>query len=379
MFHISADNCSERIFSSFSFFRSEDESSVAPSPALKDRFLKTGNNTDVSSDSSKADPLHFNIDSDTDDEDEEADMIKSTPGIRAAVRVDADAVNPADVHMDNDTDVEEEETEKAKSDLEAKQDSVNACSLTMDSDTDVEENELVITDTTPLSGLEAALEEKKEAVSYVQFDVESDTDVEDEDAADIQGSRPPTSHVAEFNMSSDTDVEEDEETAKATEPPSASEAESKDPVELAKSEDSGKDPDAKTLHHQSDSDTDVEDDDVTEIQTPVLAKVTGNSQTRSKIQTADERGTDAQHDSPVQVQNSAETVCDEFRLDSDTDVEEDDEKMEGKEQKCAEAAVKIVHSSTPRGAGGFILLAFNLMEGIKYNIIGWVMQDPDAT
>lgn len=354
MFHISADNCSEGIFSSFSFFRSEDESSVAPSPALKDRFFKTGNNTDVSSDSSKADPLHFNIDSDTDAEDEEADMIKSTPGIRAAVRVDADAVNPADVHMDNDTDVEEEVTEKAKSDLEAKQESVNACSLTMDSDTDVEENEPVKTDTT----LEAALEEKKEAVSYVQFNVESDTDVEDEDAPDIQGSRPPTSHVAEFNMSSDTDVEEDEETAKATEPPSASEAESKDPVKLAKSEDSAKDPDAKTLHHQSDSDTDVEADDVTEIQTPVLAKVTGNSQTCSKIQTADECSTDAQHDSPVQVLNSAERVWDEFRLDSDTDVEEDDEKMEGKEQKCAEAAVKIVHSSTPRGAGGFILLTF---------------------
>ncbi|MCJ8728987.1 hypothetical protein PDJAM_G00009410 [Pangasius djambal] len=329
---------------------SEDESSITPSSALKGRFLKTGNDTEVSSDSSKPDPLHFNIDSDTDVEDEEVEMTKATSGIEAAGTAAVDAVNPADLHMDSDTDVEEEEMEKAKSDPEAsaapvKQDSVNPA-VTMDSDTDVEENEPVKTDITALSGPEAALEKKKEPARSAQLNLESDV----EDVLHIQDSKPPTSHVAELNMNSDTDVEEDEDTTKAIEPPSGSEVDSKDLGKQAKSVDSKKVPDAKMLHHQSDSDTDVEDD-ITEIRTPTVAKVTGNSQTRSEIQTADERSTDARHDSPVRVQPPAETVRDEFRLDSDTDVEEDEEKMEEKEQKCAEAAVQIVHSSTPRGAG----------------------------
>ncbi|XP_034163625.2 mediator of DNA damage checkpoint protein 1 [Pangasianodon hypophthalmus] len=326
---------------------SEDESSITPSSALKGRFLKTGNDTEVSSDSSKPDPLHFNIDSDTDVEDEEVEMTKATSGVEAAVTAAVDDVSPADLHMDSDTDVEEEEMEKAKRDPEAsavpvKQDSVNPAAVTMDSDTDVEENEPVKTDTTALSGPEAALEKKKEPARSAQLNLESDTDVEDEDVAHIQDSRPPTSHVAEFNMNSDTDVEEDEETTKAIEPPSGSETGSKDLGKQAKSVDSNKVPDAKMLHHQSDSDTDVEDD-ITEIRTPTVAKATGNSQTRSEIQTADERSTDTWP--------PAETVRDEFRLDSDTDVEEVEEKMEEKEQKCAEAAVQIFHSSTPRGAG----------------------------
>ncbi|KAB5587091.1 hypothetical protein PHYPO_G00008930 [Pangasianodon hypophthalmus] len=326
---------------------SEDESSITPSSALKGRFLKTGNDTEVSSDSSKPDPLHFNIDSDTDVEDEEVEMTKATSGVEVAVTAAVDDVNPADLHMDSDTDVEEEEMEKAKRDPEAsavpvKQDSVNPAAVTMDSDTDVEENEPVKTDTTALSGPEAALEKKKEPARSAQLNMESDTDVEDEDVAHIQDSRPPTSHVAEFNMNSDTDVEEDEETTKAIEPPSGSETGSKDLGKQAKSVDSNKVPDAKMLHHQSDSDTDVEDD-ITEIRTPTVAKATGNSQTRSEIQTADECSTDTWP--------PAETVRDEFRLDSDTDVEEDEEKMEEKEQKCAEAAVQIFHSSTPRGAG----------------------------
>ncbi|KAF4088474.1 hypothetical protein AMELA_G00082700 [Ameiurus melas] len=329
---------------------SEDEGSITPSPALKGRFLKTGNDTEVSSDSSKPDPLHLDIDSDTDVEDEEVEMTKATPGVEAAVTVQVDAVNPADLHMDSDTDVEEEEEEeeieKARSDPEAsaapaKQDLVNPAALTMDSDTDVEENEPVETDTTLLSGPEAALDEKKEPAGSAQFHLESDTDVDDEDVPPIQDARPPTSHVAELNMNSDTDVEDDEDTSKAIEPPSGTEVDSKDLWKPAKSLHSVKVPDAKMLRHQSDSDTDVEDE-VTEIRTPTVAKVTGNSQTRSEIQTAD---------SPVQVQPPAETVRDGVRQDSDTDMEEDEEKVEESERKCAEAAAQIVHSSTPRRAG----------------------------
>lgn len=365
VFHMGEDNRNKRISSSsFSLFGSEDEHSITPSPALKGGFLKTGNDTGVSSDSSKPDPLYFNIDSDTDNEDEVVHLVKVTPGINAAVTAEVDAVNPADLHMDSDTDVEDEEMEKSKCDPEAlgapaKQDLVNPASLSMDSGTDVEENEPVKTDTIPLSGPEAALGEKKEATSSAQFHFDSDTDVEDEDASRIQDSRPPTSHIAELNMNSDTDVEEDEEATKATEPPSGSEVDSKDLVKQAKSVDSVRVPDAKMLHHQSDSDTDVEDD-VTEIRTPAVARVTEKSQTPSQIQIADEGSTDAQQASRVQVQPPAETVRDGFRLDSDTEVEEDEEKMEEKEKKCAEAAVKIVHSSTPIGAGGFILFTFKL-------------------
>lgn len=286
-------------------------------------------------------------------------MTKATPGFETAVRAQVGAVNPADLHMDSDTDVEEEAMEKARSDPEvsaapSKQDSVNPAALSMDSDTDVEENEPVETDTTPLSGPKAALDEKKEPVGSAPFHLESDTDVDDEDVPPIQESRPPTSHVAELNMNSDTDVEDDEDTTKAIEPPSGTEADSKDLGKTAKSLDGVNVPDAKMLRHQSDSDTDVEDD-ITEIRTPTVANVTGSSRTRSEIQTADERGTDARQDSPLQVQ----PVRDEVRLDSDTDVEEDEEKVEENERKCAEAAVQIVHSSTPRSAGAFVIYSQN--------------------
>lgn len=316
-------------------FHSEDESAVTPSPALKERFSKTGNDPGVSADSPKPDPLHFNIDSDTDVEDEKVGMMKALPGIEVAVTEEVDTVNPADLHMDSDTDLEEEDTEKAKSDPPAsasptKQDLVNPAALNLDSDTDVEELENVKTDTTTLSsGPEAALKEKSEPA---QFHMESDTDVEDEDGPHIQDSRPPTSHVAEFNLNSDTDVEEDDETTKAIEPPNI------------------KDPIGKMLHHQSDSDTDMEDD-VTEIRTPGVAKGTANCPTN---QNADEPSTDTRHDSPVHVQRPIVPLQDEFRLDSDTDEDEEKEKMVEKEQKCEEAAVEIVCSSTPRATGGFI-------------------------
>lgn len=278
------------------------------------------------------------------------EKMKATPGSEAAVTAEVAPVNPADLHMDSDTDVEEEETEKAKSDPEAtapppKQDLVNPAALTMDSSTVVEENEPVKMDPTVISGPEAAQEEKKEPASSAQFHLESDTDVEDEDVPQIHDSRSPPSHVAEFNVNSNTDVKEDEETTKSIEPPSGSEMDSKDLVKKAKSVDSVREPDTTV----SDSDTDL-DDEVTDI-TSTVAKGTGNSQTHSEIQTADGHGADAQHDSPVEVQPPAETARDEFKLDSDTDVEEDEDKVEEKEQKCAEAAIKIVHSSTPRGAG----------------------------
>ncbi|KAF5902350.1 mediator of DNA damage checkpoint protein 1, partial [Clarias magur] len=317
---------------------SEDESSITPSSMLKGRFLKTGNHTEVSSDSPKQDQLLFNIDSDTDVEDEEEEMTKSAPKT-------VDAVTPADLHMDSDTDVEDEDIEKAKSDpvalaAPAKQDTVNPAVLNMDSDTDVEDNESVKTPTTTvLPGAEVSLEEKKDADSSSgQLHLESDTDVEDEDDVPrIQDSKPPTSHVAEFNLNSDTDVEEDED-----ETTQGNEAESKglEPKPV----DSVQVPAVKMSHDQSDIDTDVEDDD-TEIRTPATAEVTGKSQTGSENQTADASSANVQPGSPAKDEAP-------LRLDSDTDVEEDEEKMEGKEQKCAESAVQIVHSSTPKGVSG---------------------------
>ncbi|KAI5620479.1 mediator of DNA damage checkpoint protein 1 [Silurus asotus] len=380
---------------------SEDESSITPSPALQGRLVKNENDPEVSSDSPKPDPLLFDIDSDSDVEDEDVEAAKVTPGTEAAPASGAGAKNPVGLHMDSDTDVEEDVMEKDRKDPEVlaapvKQDSVNPAALNMDSDTDVEEDELVKTDTmekkeTASSGqfhlesdtdveedvmekdkndpksLEAPVvqdlvnpaalnmdsdtdveedepvktdtTDKKETANSGQFHLESDTDVEDEDVPHIQDSRPKPNHVAELNMNSDTDVEEEEVkgTGKAKEPPSDDTKDGKD---------------GRILGHQLDSDTDVEDD-VTEIRTPAAAKETGSSQTRSDIQNASERSTDARHESPVQAQHTAETLQEEFRLDSDTDVEEDEEKTEEKEQKSATkaAAVHIVHSSTPRGAG----------------------------
>ncbi|KAK2855142.1 hypothetical protein Q7C36_007011 [Tachysurus vachellii] len=387
---------------------SEDESSITPSSALTGRCQKTGNDTEFSSDSSKPGPLRFNMDSDTDVEDDDMEITKAKPAIEAAVTAEAAAVNPADLHVDSDTDVEEEDTEKVKSDSEAlgrepaKQDLVDPAALTMDSDTDVEDDDMEMTKAKPaieaavtaeaaavnpadlhvdsdtdveeedtekvksdsealgrepakqdlvdpaaltmdsdtdvaenktdiatISGPAAALEEKKEALSSDQFHLESDTD--DEDVPHIQDSRPPNCHVAEFNMNSDTDVEEDEETTKVT-----------DGKHLVKQDNDF--PDARMSRHESDSDTDVEDDG-TKIRTPTVAKETGTSQT------AGERNTDTQHSSSVRLQSPAETLPDEFRLNSDTDMEEDEDETEEKAQKCAEGSLQTVQSSTPRGAG----------------------------
>lgn len=275
-------------------------------------------------------------------------MTKAMPAIEAGITAEVAAVNPADLHMDSDTDVEEEGVKKVKSDPEApaKQDLVNPAAMTMDSNTDVEENEPFKTDTASLSGPVDALEVKKDTTSSAQFHLESDTDDEDVDVPYIQDSRPPSSHVVELNMNSDTDVEEDEEMTKAIEP--ACDTDSKHLVKQA-----GDFPDAKTLRHESDSDTDVEDD-VTKIRTPAVAKETGK-----EGQTAGECRPDTQHDSPVRVQPPAEALRDDFRLDSDTDVEDEDETQE-KAQKCAEGVVQIFKSSTPIGAGGFGLLLFAL-------------------
>ncbi|XP_047667701.1 mediator of DNA damage checkpoint protein 1 [Tachysurus fulvidraco] len=388
---------------------SEDESSITPSSALTGRCPKTGNDTEFSSDSSKPGPLHFSIDSDTDVEDDDMEMTKAKPAIEAAVMAEVPAVNPADLHMDSDTDVEEEDMEKVKTDSEAlvrppaKQDLVDPAVLTMDSDTDVEDDDMEMTKAKPaieaavtaevpavnpadlhvdsdtdveeedmkvksdsealgkapakqdlvdpaaltmdsdtdvaenktrhdvasISGPAAALEEKKEALSSAQLNLESDTD--DEDVPHIQDSRPPNCHVAEFNMNSDTDVDEDEETTKVT-----------DGKHLVKQDNDF--PDARILRHESDSDTDVEDDGA-KIGTPTVAKETGTSQT------AGERNTDTQHGSSVRLQSPAETLPDELRLNSDTDMEEDEDETEEKAQKCAEGSLQTVQSSTPRGAG----------------------------
>lgn len=316
---------------------SEDESSITPSPALKGRFQKAENDTEVSSSSSKPDPLHFNIDSDTDVEDDDAEMSKATLGTAAVVPAETVAVNPADLYMDSDTDAEEEEIGKVKSDPEAsglapaKSDMVNPAALNMDSDTDVEEDKPVKTDVVSSSGPAAVLEEKKDAASSAKLHLESDTDVEEEEkVCHIQDIRSLSSLVGEFNMNSDTDVEEEKQTTKAL-------------VQPCKTDNHV--PDAKMLPPESDSDTDVEVDDITDIRNPTVAREAGNSET------AGERSTGTLHDSPVGAQPPAEALRDEIRLDSDTDVEEDEDKIDEKEQKCAEAAIQIVRSSTPRGAG----------------------------
>ncbi|XP_072536608.1 mediator of DNA damage checkpoint protein 1 isoform X2 [Salminus brasiliensis] len=290
---LSSPTCSTFLTPSNVIPESEDESSITPSSALMGRLINKEILSEVSSGSPTAAPLNFSVDSDTDVEEESV----SRDG-------QVDQVDPACLHMDSDTDVEDEETTKAKS-LEISAVSVQKdcrgapAGCTMDSDTDVDENEPF----GPSSRTKAVLETK----TSTEFRVDSDTDVEDEEV--------PVTTKLETPVSGPPAVSP----AKAVRLISDSETDDEDPFK-PKAVEKLKAPQAMSEQPNSNSDTDLEDD------------VTATNVCRR---------------SPPQVQPPGEK---EFRMDSDTDVE-DEEKLEERDQKGSAEAAGIIQSSTPRGAG----------------------------
>ncbi|KAL7886574.1 hypothetical protein AOLI_G00042950 [Acnodon oligacanthus] len=354
---------------------SEDESLITPSSAGMGRFKKKQNHSEASSDSFTPALLNFNVDSDTDGEEEDAEVRKTEPEVKPANPPQRDSVDPPCVHMDSDTDVEDEGTDKTKipeistvvaekdlvapagrtmdsdTDVEdegtdktkspetaagvAQKHMVTPAGHAMDSDTDVEENEPHRTETSLPSGNE-------EQKASLEFHMDSETDVEDEDVPIMIKPASPVSiptagPVAEFHMDSDTDAEEEEKPTEAIKLISDSDTDDDDPFKPTKGKTikNVKALQAKTVQTDSNSDTDMEDD-----------FTAANSKAHKDTGIAP----DADCESPVQVQPPAEKVQGEFRIDSDTDVEEEEEKLE-REWKGSGTAAKAIQSSTPRGAG----------------------------
>lgn len=283
------------------YFSSEDEFSITPSSGVKDSFLKKESSLEISSEYPKPDPSHFNLDSDTDVEEDEVPVAKNELEMKMAVKAEVD---PVHLHMDSDTDVEEEQ-EASKSisnpdvsDSSAKLDTVNPRALIME--------ELVSPSTSKAVS--------EQPTSSTEFHVDSDTDDDDVDVP--VNTKTPADPHAEFYLDSDTDVENDEQTTQNIS------THHKDPLERSKAAEALIDPKIP----QSDSDTDVEDEK-NDIRTPTVAK-----SSLLEIDSTSEMSSDPQYSSPAKMQHEKKL---DFFMDSDTDVEEEDE---GK-------------SSTPRDAG----------------------------
>ncbi|XP_066539611.1 mediator of DNA damage checkpoint protein 1 [Hoplias malabaricus] len=355
---------------------SEDESSITPSSSAMSR-LKTDSPRETSSDSIKPAVLNFNMDSDTDveeEEEEEEKVVKYGPKLqdKAASPSQVKPIDPACIQMDSDTDAEDEGLEKRKSPEISSEvthkDLVTPAGGNMDSDTDVEDEKVEIIkrkspdisavaaqkDTEASAGRTmgslSKVEEKETSETKsgldqkapTEFHMDSDTDVEDEDVPVTTNLKTPVSAplanpVGEFHMDSDTDAEE-EKPAIGLALISDSETEDDDPFKptKGKSLENQQTPQVKTMKPDSDSDTDMEED--------IRA-------TSSKPHKDTETSLDPHCGSPAPVQLPAEKVQDEFRMDSDTDVEEEEEKFVEGEQKASEAAAGVKQSSASRGTG----------------------------
>ncbi|CAB1334202.1 unnamed protein product, partial [Coregonus sp. 'balchen'] len=305
----------------------------------------------------------FNTDSDTDVEGEE-EMGLSAPvnGVKPPVATEPPTdSDPGQLHMDSDTDVEEGDTMGSDSklmltaaDVERKPvDSIPVVQPTdihLDSDTDVDDDNVV-------DVLEQCYQDPVEkpadsapAVQHVVFHGDSDTDVEEEDTdthsktvpeSDASGIRTGTAGPQEIILGSDTD-EEDNPFA----PPASSRT-----AELLKPPTSVGPATAAPLEIRSDSDTDLEED-ATQTMNPTPPNVatvtedtavlpshttttTGAVTTTIALRSQDsDADTDAEEEGlepktprcqpPAgMVLESDPSEPSDFRMDSDTDEEED--------------------------------------------------------
>ncbi len=171
-----------------------------------------------------ASSAEFQMDSDTDFEEEVLDASKAEPQAQEAVTLDK-SVSSVGLHMDSDTDVEEDEEEKSKTEpkVHTEEASKVKSDLHMESDTDVEENKTSITEN--VSKKEAVTESPPSAAPpHTEFHMDSDTDVEDDNSMKVsiatevshpigEGSdvMPTSAPGTELHMDSDTDVDEENE------------------------------------------------------------------------------------------------------------------------------------------------------------------------
>ncbi|XP_076847339.1 mediator of DNA damage checkpoint protein 1 isoform X4 [Brachyhypopomus gauderio] len=302
---------------------SEDESFIPPPSAMAGGSIKI----DASSDSTPA-PLNFNMDSDTEGEEEETDVMKAQPEAEAIVV----ALQARPVHDDSDAGVEEGEKEKATGEPEASsrttpQDLITPASVSMDTHT----------------------EENHPAPQPVDFHMDSDTDAEDDVADSFRGSeldtsvtRPPPDHESAIPKASESSMETAKTAMRVIKMDSDSDTDDEDPFKSRQGK-ATQAPVTKTAQPHSDSDTDL-DDDPTQAKTPAVTAVPPQC-----VQT--ELGAVTPHAGPVLAQPPGERGWDDFRMDSDTDVEEEEEKTEERGRTSTQGAAQIIKSSTPRGAG----------------------------
>ncbi|XP_014842603.1 PREDICTED: mediator of DNA damage checkpoint protein 1 isoform X1 [Poecilia mexicana] len=344
---------------------SEDESSITPSSSSRNgssrRISFSLEKTDVDLEKNKSPVFAENGMEEGEGaaeggkfSEESGDNVKREGGksptgsgesLRSPLRVSRDAV--PEFNLDSDTDVEggeEEEAPAGKSDQRP-----NTVLSHMDSDTDVDEDVSDKTPRTSSSNDEAT--KCSPAASGIQLEgitVESDTDMDDDDDDDdanvtSKATLPKGEHSADsapsvqsedFHLDSDTDVDEEEEAGKRGNPK----------IDETLSENSDKPLSPHSLHPDSDacdkevaatgldilseSDTDLEEDSL-----PAVPAAAADLPVSSAAAAAGapESDSDTDVDEPVAPRAADEGKPADLRMESDTDVE-DEEANPGEEE-----------------------------------------------
>ncbi|XP_008429571.1 mediator of DNA damage checkpoint protein 1 isoform X2 [Poecilia reticulata] len=274
---------------------------------------------------------------------------ESGESLRSPLQVSRDAV--PEFNLDSDTDVEggeEEEAPAGKSNQRP-----NTVLPHIDSDTDVDED---VSDKTPrTSSLNDEATKCSPAAFGIQLEgitVESDTDVDDDDDANVtskarlpQGAHSadsaPSVQSGDFHLDRDTDVDEEEEAGKRGNPK----------TDETLSEKSGKPLSPHSLHPDSDacdkevaaagldilseSDTDLEEDSL-----PAVPAAAADLPVSSAAAAgAPESDADTDVDEPVAPRAADESKPADLRMESDTDVEDEEanpgEEEEGRQRENA--------------------------------------------
>uniref|UniRef100_A0A3B5RB87 Mediator of DNA damage checkpoint protein 1 n=1 Tax=Xiphophorus maculatus TaxID=8083 RepID=A0A3B5RB87_XIPMA len=265
---------------------------------------------------------------------------ESSESLRSTLQVSRDAV--PEFNLDSDTDVEGEEEEEVPA---GKSDQCpNTVLSHMDSDTDVNED---VSDKAPRTSPSTDEATKCSVATGIQFEgitVDSDTDVDGDDDANVtskavlpQGvhsaDSAPSVQSVDFNLDSDTDVDEEEEVGKWGNPKTLSEKSDKplSPHNLhPNSHTCDKEVTAAGLDILSESDTDLEEDSLLSV--PAAAADLPVSSAAAAGAPEPESDADTDVDELVAPQPADEGKPADLRMESDTDVE-DEETSPGEEEQ----------------------------------------------
>ncbi|KAM8846850.1 mediator of DNA damage checkpoint protein 1 isoform 1-T2 [Synchiropus picturatus] len=338
---------------------SEEEGATPDQSALKENAKNIAEIKDDITDSGQKELLadsegmkagfeipEFNMDSDTDVEGEEEGATSAVPVVSLET---PNQSNTDSYHLDSDTDVENTADDVSSSDKKPPESALlpQPAGFSLDSDTDVEGEEEGATSAVPVVSLETPNQSNTDS-----YHLDSDTDVENtaDDVSSSAEKKPPESALlpqpAGFSLDSDTDVDDEvsESAAKAQAvragvAESAPSAQQKD-FHLDSDTDVDDEEDKKCesglsipqgLHLNSDTDDEVSHDPSASASF-VRESVVGNSITQPPGIASENTGGASANlaDSDADTDVSEAPNAREFGLDSDTDVEMDNEVVKRK-------------------------------------------------